>query len=201
MPSTRAYAGHVGHRDVDAVQPQGTVGMLAGPRHLPSPLGERRQVLDKEDRQRIASAEACGQPAKLLPGRGAPRSRGRIAHVDAAASHRRHVRREVVALHPDVAEPTAARQVFGEPRVGASGSDRSARVAQAQQLEVVVLLEGDRVVGCSPGMGAARVDVESDARVGVDAAREVRDADHDVVDTGQHSCAPRRVFRFSSGYI
>jgi hypothetical protein len=35
-------------------------------------------------------------------------------------------------------------------------------------------------------VGAARVDVESNARERVDSALEVRDGDHDVVDAGQH---------------
>src|SRR6267142_2100712 len=160
--------------------------MIAGPRHLSPPLGERCQVLDEEDGQRIAGAETRGLPAKLLAARCAPRAIGWIAHVDTAPSHRGHVGRQVVALQRDVAEPAAAGQELREPRVGASRSDRDAAVAKAQELEIVVLLEGDRVVGRAPRMGAPRIDVEPDARVGVDTALEVRNADHDVVDAGQH---------------
>src|SRR5262249_45567172 len=112
-------------------------------------------------RRRSASGVRCwmkkigsGFPAPRLaasqrsscPPRAGPRARDRLAPVAAASSHRRHVRREIVALHRDVAKAAATGQEFGKPRVGASGSDRGARVAQAQDLEVVVLLKGDRVV-------------------------------------------------------
>ena len=143
-------------------------------------------MLDEKDGQRIPGAETRGLPAKLLTTRRSPRAGGRITHVDIPPPHRRDVGRQIIALHGDVAEPAAAGQELREPRVGASRGDRGVAVAKAQELEIVVLLERDRVVGRSPGVGAARIDVEPDARVGVDPAPEVRDADHDVVDAGQH---------------
>ncbi len=142
-------------------------------------------MLDEEDGQRIPGAEARGLPAKLLAARRPARAGGRIAHVDPAPSHRRHIGRQVVALHGNVAKPAASGQKFREPRVGATRSDRGV-AAKAQELEIVVLLKGDRVMGRAAGVGAARIDVEPDARVGVDPSLEVRDADHDVVDAGQH---------------
>jgi hypothetical protein len=39
--------------------------MIAGARHLASAVGERREVLDEEDRQWIAGAEACRPPLEL----------------------------------------------------------------------------------------------------------------------------------------
>src|SRR5437660_188240 len=51
--------GQVGHRDVNPIQPERPVRMVAGPWHLPSPLGERGQVLDEKDRC------ACYTPTPL----------------------------------------------------------------------------------------------------------------------------------------
>src|SRR2546425_5053074 len=143
-------------------------------------------MLDEKDRQRVARTGARGPPAKLLAVRAPSNAFGRVGHVDPAPSHRGHVGLEVVALHSYVAEAAAAAEELGEPGVGAPGGYRGVALAQAQKLEIVLLVKGDRVVGRPAGMGAARVDVEADAGVGVDASREVRDADHDVVDAGQH---------------
>ena len=93
--------GDVGDGDVDALRAQRAVGMLAGvPAATP---GQRRQMLDEEDRQRVARAEPRRPPAQLLPGRRAPAALVRIAHVDAARAHRGHVGGEIVALQRDVA--------------------------------------------------------------------------------------------------
>ena len=51
-------------------------------------------------------------------------------------------------------------------------------------------MERDRVVGALARMHAAGRHVEPDARVGVDALLEIGDADHDVVDAGQHLWLP-----------
>src|SRR5437899_4724365 len=143
-------------------------------------------MLDEKDRQRVARTGARGPPAKLLAGRAPSNAFGRVGHVDPAPSHRGHVGLEVVALHSYVAEAAAAGEELGEPGVGAPGGHRGVALAQAQKLEIVLLVKGDRVVGPPARVGAARVYVESDSGVGVDTSREVRDADHDVVDAGQH---------------
>ena len=60
------------------------------------------------------------------------------------------------------------------------------RVADRQQLEVVLVVERDRVVGALAGMDAARLDVEAHAAVRLHAPLEAGDADHDVVNECEH---------------
>jgi hypothetical protein len=83
-----------------------------------------------------------------------------VFFVDTAPLHRGHVGREIVALHGHVAEAAAPGEELGKPCLGAPGGDGIA-IAQAQELEIVLLVKGDSVVGRPAGMGAARVDVES----------------------------------------
>ncbi len=159
--------------------------MLARLRHLAPALLEGRQVLDEEDGQRRARPGKGGAPAQLLAGRGAAATVADLAHVDPATSHRRDVCLQVVALQRDHPEAPAPVEIAGQALVRAAGRHRGA-VAQAQHLDVLLAGERDRVVGGPPGMGAARVDVEPDAPVGLDPALQVGDADHHVVDAGQH---------------
>src|SRR5258708_4471259 len=136
---------------------------------------------------RRPSAWGARPPSSPRVSRGrAAAALGGVADLDPAPAHRRHVGRQVVALHDDVAEAAAAGQELGEASVGASGDD-GVPVAQAQQLEIVLLVEGDGVVGRPAGVGAAGIDVEADPRIRGDARVQVRDADHDVVDAGQHA--------------
>jgi len=59
-------------------------------------------------------------------------------------------------------------------------------VVDAEQLQVVVLVQADRVVGASPGVLAPGVDVEAEPRVRLDALPEVGHTEHDVVDSSEH---------------
>ena len=155
------------------------------------PLRERRQVLDEEDRQGVARAEERGAPAQLLALERAAPAVADLAHVHAAAPHRGHVGGQVVALQRHDPEAAALVQVLGEARVRAAGHDR-APIADAQDLEIVLVVERDRVVGGPAGMRAAGVDGEPETRVGLDPLGQVRHADHHVVDAGQHAGVPSR---------
>src|SRR4029450_1618593 len=157
---------------------------------LAAPLVARGQVLDEEDGKRVLLAEPRRLPAKLLPRRGPATALGGVGDVDTAPAHGRHVGCQVVALHGDVAEAAAPGEVFGQAGVRASGLHGRPVVAlaitQAQELQVVVLVKGNRVVGGPAGVRSAGKDAEADACVGRDALVQVGDADHDVVDTGEH---------------
>ena len=155
--------------------------MLAGARHRPSPLGQWRQMFDEEDRQRISGAEPRRPPAELLSGRRAPPAIRRVVDVDTPATHGGHVRRKVVALQREVAQPASPRDEVHE---GGAGLGLPA-AANAQKLQIVVLEEGDRVLRPPARMDAAVVDVEADLAVRLDAGLEIRHADHDVIDPGQ----------------
>ena len=77
----------------------------------------------------------------------------------------------------------------GRPRPSsppALGRPLLGRVADRQQLEVVLVVERDRVVGALAGMDAARLDVEAQRAVLLGAPLEVGDADHEVIDAGEH---------------
>jgi len=178
-------ASDVRHDDVRPLDPEHAVGMLTGVRELPSSLGQGGEVLDEEDRQRATRPERRGPPAQLLAAGGAAPTAGRIAHVDAAAPHRLHVRVEIVALHAEVAQPTAGGQERPEPGAGLG----RAAWRDAQQLEIVLLQEGDGVLGAAARVRPARMDVEADPAVRLDTVGEVRDADHHVIDPGEHGAA------------
>jgi hypothetical protein len=165
--------------------------MIAGDRHLLAALFHRGQVLDEDERQGVGRAEHCELPLELLPGRGAPAAIGRIADVDASFAHRGHFCRQVIALDDDVTDAAARRDEFRQ-RVGpTTGAARLVlgRIVDRQQLQVIVPVERDRVVCAFSGMRAAGIDVEAQLVVLLDAAREVGDADHHVVDTGKHALA------------
>ena len=154
--------------------------MLAGV--AATPLGQRREVLNEEDRQRSRRAQARRLPAQLVAIGRAPAAVDRIADVDAAPAHRGHVCREIVALQRDVAKAGAARE-----KVQQRGTRETLLAfAHREQLEIVVLEERDRVLGAAVRVHAAGAHAEADARVGVDRLRQIRHADHDVVDARQH---------------
>lgn len=121
---------------------------------------------------------------------------GGVADLDAAPSHRSHVRRQVIALHADVAESPAPGQELDEAGLRTAGAGRRvlAAITHAQQLQIVFLMKGDGVVGAPAGMGPAGIDLESDARVGIDTPLQVGYADHDVVDAGKHDHSSARVW-------
>src|SRR6185436_7061544 len=123
-------------------------------------------------------------PAPLVPGRGSPAAFGYVADIHAASAHRRNVAGEVVALHDEIAKAAAALGELGEAAPGVSARVLVA-VADRDQLEVVLVVEGDGVVRALPGMLAAGLHAESEPRVRVDAPVELRDRDHHVVDTGE----------------
>ena len=94
-----------------------------------------------------------------------------------------------------VAEPAAIGQKIHEGRALATGGGTRGEVlvavADAHQLKVVFAVKRDRVVRALAGVGAAGMDVEPEARVGLHAPLETRNADHDVIDTGQHRAGIR----------
>ena len=152
-------------------------------------LGQRREVLDEEHRQRVARTQGRGLPAQGLAGWRLASAVARIADVDATLAHLRHIGHKVVALHRDIAEAPALRQKLQEAPTWMAG-EVLVPIAHAHQFEVVLLMERNRVVRALAWMHAARRDVEPDARVGVDALLEIGDADHDVVDARKHSIPP-----------
>src|SRR5262249_43907410 len=87
---------------------------------------------------------------------------------------------------------SAAREEVEQSRVRAAapGGVKLAGIANAHELEIVVLMKRDRIVRPAAGVDAARIDVEPEARVGIDAAVQVRDTDHHMVDAGQHGPLP-----------
>jgi hypothetical protein len=94
-PSTLAIhfrrRGDVGDGDVDAVGAQHAV-RVSRARLRRAALFERRQMLEKEDRQRILCVrEPRRAPPEIAPrGRPAPALDG-VAHLDAPAPHCEHV--------------------------------------------------------------------------------------------------------------
>jgi hypothetical protein len=153
-------------------------------------LRERREVLDEEQRQRVARPQGRGLPAQgLAGGRLAGASAG-IADIDATLAHLRHVGHEVVALHSYKAQSPAPRQKFEEAPTWMAGKVLVS-VAHAQQFEVVLLVKRNGIVRALAWMHAAGSDAEPKARVGVNALLQIRDAEHDVVDACQHSDASR----------
>ena len=180
---------HVRHRDIGALHARHAVRVARQAHRVRLPLGERGQVLDEEDRQGIARTEERRAPAQLLALRRAPPAVADLAHVHAALAHRGHVGGQIVALQRHDPEAAALVEVLGEARVRAAGHDR-APVADAQDLQIVLVVEGDRVVGRPAGVRAAGIDGEAEPRVGLDPLGQVRHADHHVVDAGQHARVP-----------
>jgi len=150
-------------------------------------LRERSEVLDEEQRQRVLRPEHRGFPLELFSVRRAPAAVHRVAHVDTTAAHCGDVRRQVVALQDDVADAAARRDESREAAAPAAPRRVFGRIADRQQLEVVLLVERDRVVSALAGMHAARLDVEAHAPIGLHALGEVGDADHQVVNTCKHA--------------
>ncbi len=153
-------------------------------------LGQRREVLDKEQWQRVARTQGRGLPAQLLAGGCLACAVARIADVDATLAHLRHVSLEVVALHGDVAQSPAPRQKLQEAPTWMAGEVRGP-ITYAQQFEVVLGVERAGVVRALAYMHAAGRDVEPETRVGADALLEIEDADHDVVNARQHTYSSR----------
>src|SRR5437660_1955973 len=79
------------------------VGMRADLSRLAA-LGQRCEVLDEEQRQRVARPQGRGLPAQCLAGRRLACAVAWVADVDATLAHLRHVGCEVGALHGDVAQ-------------------------------------------------------------------------------------------------
>src|SRR4029453_14780997 len=94
---------------------------------------------------------------------------GDVADVHVAATHARHIGGEVVALPRDVAHPAGGEE-SGRPPAG--GAPVLVGVAHAEDLEVVLAVEGDGVVGAAAGVDATRLHVEAEPAVEVDAALE-----------------------------
>src|SRR5206468_11015694 len=119
-----------------------------------------REVLDEKERQRVLRAEHRGLPAEFRVALLAP-AVDEVAYVHAARSHRGDVCRQVVALHDDVADATARRYergpVAAEPPRRRLGCPVLFWIADRQQLEVVLVVECDRVVSALAGMHAARL--------------------------------------------
>src|SRR2546422_983071 len=141
-----------------------------------------RERRPRDRPRRVARAELDDFPAQLLPGGSTASALDRVAHVDAAVAHRRHVGGQVIALHDDVAEPAAAGQELDE----AGAREMPFPGPHGQQLEIVVLKKRDGVVSALAVMNTPGVDAEPQARVGVDPLLQIGDTDHDVVDPGQH---------------
>jgi hypothetical protein len=166
-----------------------------------APLRHRRQVLDEEQRQRVLRPERRGFPAELRCALRAAAVHG-FAHVHAAPAHRGDVRREVVALHDEVADPAAgldeARQVAAPATRAAVGRPLFRRVADRQQLDVILVVERDRVVRALARVRAALLDVEPDPAVLIHAPLEIRNANHDVIYAGEHEYLRRGYYRRKS---
>src|SRR6185369_8345512 len=169
------------HDDVATLDALHAVRMSSRGGRLTPPLGQRRDVLNEEQRQGAALPEGRGLPAQLLSRGGAPRAVDRPAQIHAARAHRRRVGREIVALDHHVAQPAAPLEKLEQPAMHIVCAVLLP-VAHGEQLEIVILAEGDGVVRALAWMLAARVDVEAEAPVGLHAPAELRDADHDVVD-------------------
>jgi len=103
-------------------------------------------------------------PAQVLTRRRAPPTVDRVADVDTATSHGRHVGGEIVALDGDIADARRTREKFGERRA----RQVLLALSDGEQFEVIVLEERDRVLGAGAGMDTADKHGETDARVGVD---------------------------------
>src|SRR4029453_993958 len=84
-------------------------------------LGQRRQVLDKENRQRVAWTKDRGLPAQGLAGGCLASAFAGITDVDAALAHLRHVGHEVIALHSDIAQSSPLRQKLQETPTWVAG--------------------------------------------------------------------------------
>src|SRR5262249_59141104 len=96
-------------------------------------------------------------------------------------AHRAHVGGEIVALHDDEAKASTSIQEVGKATLGARRQIGGA-IAHAGELEIVVTVKGDGVVGAPAAAHSARVDVEAEAPVGLDALVEARRADPPLVD-------------------
>src|SRR5262249_28620500 len=145
--------------------------------------------------QGIARSQHGELPGERLPGGSLPRAVRGTAHLDPALAHRARVGREIVALHDDEPESPAPIQKVDETALGA-GREVPRSTADPGELEIVVAVEGDGVVGAPAAADAARIDVEAEPAVGLDALVEAGRTDHHVVDAGQHrpatvTCAGR----------
>jgi hypothetical protein len=138
-------------------------------------------VLDEEDRQRIAGAKPGHPPSQLLSGRGAPPPVRRVSDVDAAPAHGGHVGGQIVALNGQVPEATAPPNELDEGGAGLA----LLTGANAEDLQVIVLEERDRVLRAGARMDATIVNVEANPAVRLHAGVQVRHADHGVIDAGQ----------------
>jgi hypothetical protein len=149
-------------------------------------LLHRREVLDEEERQRALRAQERRLPAVDRTARRLAAAFHRVAHIDAAGAHCRHVRRQVVALQDDVADAPARLDVLGQ--VGAPALRRLLlrRVVDREELEIVLPVERERIVRALARVRAAGVDVEAHLAVLLHAPLEIGDADHDVIDASKH---------------
>src|SRR5206468_71750 len=115
MPRTRLYCWIAAARSGTAMYTRSILSAWFGCRP------ERGEVLNKEQRQRIAPAQHGELPAQHLARRGPARAIGGLVHLHASPLHGANVGGQVVALEDHVAEAAASGQEIGEP---ASGTGR-----------------------------------------------------------------------------
>ncbi len=143
-------------------------------------------MLDEDHGERMPPPERGDAPRELHAVRRAATAFDPVAHVHPATLHRLHVRRQIVTGHDHVPQPTSSGNEVDEAPGRPSRRPVLIGIAHAQQFQIVVLVEADRVVRAPPGMHTARVDIEAEPRVGLDTRVEVGHPNHDVVNSREH---------------
>ena len=142
---------HIGGRDVHAVDSLDTVGMLAHAGNLSASNLGRAHMLDKHDGKLMTRAERAGPPGELQAALGATAAVDRVAHVHPSPAHGRHVGGQIITGHHHLSQAApGGDEVEQAPATVGGRRAILIRIANAQQLQIVVLVEADGVVGSAP---------------------------------------------------
>ena len=133
----------------------------------------------------MARAERGRLPVEGDAGRSAPPAFDRRADLDAARAHGGDVGVQIVALNGDEPQAAAALEK-GEERAARTRAEILVAISHGHELQIVVVVQRERVVGAAARMIAARVDIEAEAAIRVDAGRQLRHADHQMIDPREH---------------
>ena len=167
--------------------------MITG-RHLLAAFHHRRDVLNKEYRQRILWPQHSRFPLQHLPRWRAAAAVGDIADIDTATAHGNDFCCEIVALQNDVTYAAARCDKVGKagiPRARFAGGRVLRWITNRQQLDVIFVVKRDGVVRALARVLAARMHIKAHPDVLRDTLREVRHANHDMINAGKHNGSRR----------
>ena len=181
--------GDVGHRDVRALRAARRGSDARASLRRPALL-ERGEVLEEEDRQRIlrTGGARLATGASVPPASSVrPRPRRPRPRRDAHRGQRRRGRSSLCTMMLRKPPPRSRKSSKpGRGCQGGRGPPQLLAIVHAEHLDVVLAMKRDGVVRAPARMHAARLRREAHAPVGRQPCFEVGDADHHVVDAGQH---------------